>query len=64
MNSQWQFHVRIKYDLTPVSPVYREDSPVQQRAASLSLLVDYMTDSVFSVVRGLISELKPELHNQ
>jgi len=52
------------YDLTSVSPVYSEDSPVDQKAASLlSLLVYYQTDSDLSGVRGLISELKPEQHN-
>ena len=51
-------------DLTTVSPVYREDSPVQQRAASLvNLLVYYQTDSALSGVRGLMSEQKPEKHS-
>ena len=51
-------------DLTSVSPVYREDSPVQQRAASLlNLLVYYKTDPALSGVRGLISELKLEQHS-
>ncbi len=50
-------------DLTTVSPVYREDSVVHQKAASPSLLVYSQTDPVLSGVRGLISELKPEQHN-
>jgi len=51
-------------DLTPVSSVYSEGSPVQKRAASLLSLLDYsQKHSVLSGVRGLISELKPEQHN-
>ncbi len=53
----------VMYDLTPVSPVYSEDSVGHQKAASLNLLVYYKTDTVLSSVRGLISELKPEQHN-
>ena len=50
--------------LTPGSPVYREDSPVQQRAASLLNLLDYsQTGSDLLCVTGLISELKPEQHS-
>ncbi len=56
-------HVRVIYDLTPVSPVYSEDPVVHQKAASLNLLVYSQTDPVLSGVRGLISELKPEQHN-
>jgi len=52
------------YDLTTVSPVYSEDSPVQQKAASLLSLQDYsQTDADLSGLRGLNSELKPEQHN-
>jgi len=64
MNSRWQFHVRVTYDLTTVSPVYSEDYSFHQKSASLLSLQHYSyTDLVFSGVRGLISELKPEQHN-
>jgi len=53
--------------LTQASPVYNVDHHSYQRAASFPyflLFLDYsMTDPVFSGVRGLISELKPEQHN-
>ncbi len=55
---------RVIYDLTPVSPIYSEDPPVQQKEAShQNLLVYSQIDSVVSGVRGLISELKPKQNN-
>jgi len=56
------FHAQV-IDLTPDSPVYSEDPPVQQRAEELNLLVYSQTDPVVSGVRGLISELKSEQQN-
>ncbi len=55
--------MRVKYDLTSLSPVYSDDSAVHQKVASLNVLVYSTTDPVLSGVRGLISELKPEQHN-
>jgi len=55
--------VRVKYDLTTLSPVYSEDPVVHQTADSLNFLFYSQSDSVLSGVRGLISELKSEQHN-
>jgi len=56
--------VKVKYDLTPVSPVYSVDPPVKQREESLNIFpVHSQIDPVVSCVRGLISELKPDQHN-
>ena len=55
--------VRVKYDLTLISPVYSEDSVVHQTADSLIFLFYSQTDSVLSGVQGLISELKSEQQN-
>ena len=54
------FHYIKMFSLTPVSQVYSLDPPKEQTAASLSLLVDSLSDAALSGVRGLMSELKSE----